>query len=74
MIEAKAESGGERALRREYLSYEEARTLSGLSRTTLWRLINAQSGIKAARIGRTVRINRKSLEDFLERTSSQAEG
>jgi excisionase family DNA binding protein len=69
-----AQSGGERAVRREYLTYEEARTLSGLSRTTLWRLIKAQNGIKAARIGRSVRISRKSLEDYLERASSQAEG
>lgn len=51
---------------REWLGYEEARRLVGLSRTTLYRLI-ASGEVKAARIGRSVKINRTSLEGYMER-------
>ena len=50
---------------REWLSYEEARRLVGLSRSTLYRLV--ESGVvKGSRIGRSVRINRTSLEAYME--------
>lgn len=53
-------------IQREWLGYEEARRLVGLSRTTLYRL--AKTGeIKGARIGRSVRISRASLEEYMER-------
>lgn len=51
---------------REWLSYEEARRLTGLSRTTLYRHVKA-GAIKGAQIGRSVRIHRGSLERFMER-------
>jgi excisionase family DNA binding protein len=50
----------------EWLTYRQAQTLSGLGRTTLWSRVTAGE-IKAARIGRAVRINRESLEEFMER-------
>jgi excisionase family DNA binding protein len=53
---------------REWLTYKEAEELSGLSRTTLWKLLSAGE-IKAARVGRAVRINRHSIDDYLERAS-----
>jgi excisionase family DNA binding protein len=53
-------------IQREWLGYEEARRLVGLSRTTLYRLANTGE-IKGARIGRSVRINRVSLEEYMER-------
>ena len=53
-------------IHREWLGYEEARRLVGLSRTTLYRLI-ASGEVKAARIGRSVKINRTSLEGYMER-------
>ena len=53
-------------IQREWLGYEEARRLVGLSRTTLYRLVKTGE-IKGARIGRSVRINRTSLEDYMER-------
>jgi excisionase family DNA binding protein len=53
-------------IQREWLGYEEARRLVGLSRTTLYRLVKTGE-IKGARIGRSVRINRASLEDYMER-------
>ena len=51
-----------------WLNYKQSEAYSGLSRTTLWQLINARK-IKAARIGRAVRIERDSLQEFLERSS-----
>ena len=50
----------------EWLDYASASQYSGLGRTTLWQLVSAGE-IKAARIGRAVRISRASLEDYMER-------
>jgi excisionase family DNA binding protein len=53
-------------IQRERLGSEAARRLVGSSRTTLYRL--AKTGeIKVARIGRSVRLNRASLEEYMER-------
>lgn len=54
-----------------WLTYAEAEKLTGLSRVTLWRLINAQNGIKVARVGRSVRISRKGLEEFMEQATTK---
>ena len=48
-----------------WLTYPEAQKLAGLGRTTLWTLVSSGE-IKAARVGRAVRINRRSLEDYME--------
>ena len=56
---------------REWVTYKQAEELSGLSRTTLWKLLSAGE-IKAARVGRAVRINRRSLHEYLERASEEA--
>jgi excisionase family DNA binding protein len=53
-----------------WLSYPEAQKLSGLGRTTLWTLVSSGE-IKAARVGRAVRINRESLEEFMETHATQ---
>jgi len=53
---------------REWVTYKQAEEISGLSRTTLWKLLSAGE-IKAARVGRAVRINRRSVDDYLERAS-----
>lgn len=50
---------------REWLSYEEARQLVGLSRSTLYKLVKT-GDIKGARIGRTVKINHASLKEYME--------
>jgi excisionase family DNA binding protein len=49
-----------------WLDYRQAEAYASLSRTTLWELINRRE-IKAARIGRAVRIQRDSLEEFMEK-------
>ena len=62
------EDGVQAEITREWVTYKQAEELSGLSRTTLWKLLSAGE-IKAARVGRAVRINRRSLDEYLERAS-----
>jgi excisionase family DNA binding protein len=54
-----------------WLTYKEAEYYASLSRTTLWRLIESRQ-IRAARIGKAVRIERNSLDDFLRRSVEEA--
>jgi excisionase family DNA binding protein len=56
-----------------WLTYKQSEAYSGLSRTTLWQLILARK-IKAARIGRAVRIERDSLQTFMEQSSDESGG
>lgn len=58
---------------REWLTYAEAGEIVGLSRVTLWKLING-SEIEAARVGRAVRINRESLNAYMRRSASSPAG
>jgi excisionase family DNA binding protein len=51
-----------------WLNYKQAEAYSNLSRTTLWQLINARK-IRAARVGRAVRIERDSLQAFMEEST-----
>jgi excisionase family DNA binding protein len=53
---------------REWVTYKQAEELSGLSRTTLWKLIGAGE-VEAARVGRAVRINRESLSTYMRRSA-----
>ena len=48
-----------------WVSYAEAERLFGLSRTTFWRLAKEKK-IRAARIGRAVRVECASVEAYLE--------
>lgn len=50
-------------------TYRQAEELSGLSRTTLWRLITVGE-VEAAKVGRAVRINLHSLDAYMRRCSS----
>jgi excisionase family DNA binding protein len=62
------EDGVQAEITREWVTYKQAEELPGLSRTTLWKLLSAGE-IKAARVGRAVRINRRSLDGYLERAA-----
>ncbi len=53
---------------REWLTYKQAEELTGLSRTTLWKLISV-GDVEAARVGRAVRINRASLNAYMKRSA-----
>jgi excisionase family DNA binding protein len=49
-----------------WLRYPEAERYSGLGRSTLWKLVkNGQ--VNAAKVGNAVRINRHSLDEYMER-------
>ncbi len=65
-----SEDNGQAPITPAWFDYKQAEAYSSLSRTTLWQLINARK-IKAARVGRAVRIERESLQEFLERSSNQ---
>jgi excisionase family DNA binding protein len=55
----------------EWITYDEAQRLTSLGRTTLWRICSSEGAVKTARVGRAVRINRKSLKDYMERQATQ---
>jgi excisionase family DNA binding protein len=50
----------------EWISYPEAERYSSLSHTTLWRYVTSGE-IRAARIGRSVRIHLPSLQQFMQK-------
>lgn len=51
-----------------WLSYSEAQRFSGLGRTKLWEIISS-GDVEAAKIGRAVRISRRSLDEYMKRNS-----
>jgi excisionase family DNA binding protein len=65
------EDGVQAEVTREWVTYKQAEELSGLSRTTLWKLLSAGE-VKAARVGRAVRIHRRSLDGYLDRASARS--
>jgi excisionase family DNA binding protein len=54
----------------EWVDYPTAERYSGLSHTTLWRYVTSGQ-LKAARVGRSVRIHLPSLREFMERASEE---
>jgi excisionase family DNA binding protein len=57
----------------EWITYPEAERYSGLSHTTLWRCVGSGK-VRAARVGRSVRIHLPSLKAFMEEKSGSAPG
>lgn len=55
---------------REWISYPEAEKYCGLSHTTLWRYVNSGE-LKAAVVGRSVRIHLPSLRRFMEERATE---
>ena len=55
----------------EWISYPEAERYSGLSHTTIWRYVGS-GDLKAARVGRSVRIHLPSLQAFMEQKAGGA--
>jgi excisionase family DNA binding protein len=49
----------------EWLRYPEAERYSGLGRSTLWKLVK-DGHVDAAKVGKAVRINRRSLDEYME--------
>jgi excisionase family DNA binding protein len=63
----------EEHLEPEWVSYPEAERFSGLSHTSLWRRV-ANGELKAARVGRSVRIHLPTLREFMERACMGVQG
>ena len=57
-------------IQQEWVSYPEAERYSGLSHTTLWRYVTSGE-LKAARVGRSVRIHLPTLREFMECASTE---
>jgi excisionase family DNA binding protein len=57
----------------EWISYPDAERYSGWSHTTLWRYVTSGE-LKAARVGRSVRIHLPTLREFMETASKEAVG
>jgi excisionase family DNA binding protein len=49
---------------REWVTYRQAEEIAGLSRTTLRKLVDGGE-IQIRRVGRAVRINRESLDRYM---------
>lgn len=62
-MEVKAES--------RYITYKQAQEMSGLSRSTIWRLLKS-SQVEGSKIGTAVRIDSASLLAFMQRSSIDA--
>lgn len=54
-----------------WADYPTCQKYSGLSHTTLWRLVKSGT-IRSAKIGRSVRIDLRSLEAFMEERAESA--
>ena len=55
----------------EWVTYRQAEQYSGLSRTTLWRVVSAGE-IEAAKVERAVRIDRERLDAYMKRCSASS--
>jgi excisionase family DNA binding protein len=58
-------AGAAQQVQPEWLKYPEAERYSGLGRSTLWKLVK-DGRIEAAKVGKAVRINRRSLDEYME--------
>jgi excisionase family DNA binding protein len=54
----------------EWVDYPTAGKFSSLSHTTLWRYVSSGE-LKAARVGRSVRIHLPSLREFMEERTTE---
>ena len=56
-----------------WLTYEQAQRYAALGRTTLWSLLS-EGEIEGAKVGRSVRISRRSLDAYMRRHSYAGSG
>jgi excisionase family DNA binding protein len=64
-LEHKGKALSKEVVQQEWVDYPSAERYSGLSHTTLWRFVTSGE-IRAARVGRSVRIHLPSLQRFME--------
>lgn len=56
----------------QWASYSDVERIYGISRTVAWRLLR-DGKIRAARVGRSVRLDCQSIEDYLEQQAKHFE-
>ena len=56
---------------REWLTPREVQEMLGIGHTKAYELLTRPGGIPNVRIGRAIRINRRELDDWLERQKHQ---
>ena len=56
---------------REWLTLREVQEMLGIGHTKAYELVTRPGGIPNVRIGRAIRINRRELNDWLERQKYQ---
>jgi excisionase family DNA binding protein len=56
---------------REWLTLRELQEMLGIGHTKAYELVSTPGGIPNVRIGRAIRINRRELNDWLERQKYQ---
>ena len=61
-------AGMAQQVRPEWLRYSEAERYSGLGRSTLWKLVK-DDHIRAAKVGKAVRLSRRSIDEYMEEQS-----
>ena len=71
-LEHKEKTLSKEAVQQEWVNYPSAERYSGLSHTTLWRYVTSGE-IRAARVGRSVRISLPSLRKFMEKKAAAAD-
>lgn len=59
-------AGATQQVQPAWLRYPEAERYSGLGRSTLWKLVK-DDRIRAAKVGKAVRINRHSIDEYMKR-------
>lgn len=52
----------------QWITYDQAKQVSGLGRTKLWQLVSTGE-VGAAKVGRAVRISRRSLDEYMRQHS-----
>lgn len=55
-------------IERQWLSPAEVRDYAGIGRTKLWELLSS-SAVEGARVGRSVKVSRRSLDEYLKRNA-----
>jgi hypothetical protein len=70
-LEHKEKTLSKEAVQQEWVTYPSAEKFSGLSHTTLWPHVSSGE-IRAAHVGRSVRINLPSLRQFMDKKAGIA--
>jgi excisionase family DNA binding protein len=56
---------------REWLTLRDVQEMLGIGHTKAYELVSTPGGVPSVRIGRAIRINKRELDDWLERQKYQ---